>query len=263
MFTNVHPKAGYVLIASGILAAIYLRIYWGAFYVNPFPVLTPFQLIGYSVNAILGILVFNSFIFMYNFVKGYERAYYDHKLDQAEGSTPSNQENSSNERKLYRKPFPKPHWVIISGACYIYLTVVLYHALTMRGPIDSMWTSYRFTFPALAVVIVFLNFLLPAMPELENKSLIYFSILLVGFTGIGAIENASSVWEGGSEVTVVLSVAPSGQYGYIGELGNRTYLLEASKKSGNEIKRILSVETSKISLIGSQGKKRTSFRFGP
>jgi hypothetical protein len=239
--------------AGGLLALVYLRIYWGAFFVNPFPLLTPVQLLGYAANSFIGVIL----VFACGFVAGrFARAF----LNKPEGLVRHEPETnrhagipvlSAPSRKFRRwlsSPEASKNTLIFATLLLIQLWAVMFFS---SGPPQPPVVHASIALIPVSLLAVLAAWRVFDFTPFRIKALfLSFFILLISSVAQRATAQAGLVWNGGNKVITLVSPGQEAVYGYIGELGSRTYLLEEAR-SGRIAKRVVSVASSRVDSLKS------------
>ena len=246
--------AYYAAAIAGLAAAIYLRIYWGAFFVSPFPLITPVQLLGYAVNVFLGIVLVSILSF---FIGRLVRASENQSEVLVRNEPESNQQAVAPPlpvpfRKLFRWLRTREAGVNTLFFASILLIVFLGLMLVASGPpqLNAVYSSRALVPLALLITIAVLRVFCSASVFSFEPLLLSLVLMAFAIAGDLAISKADLLWKGGNRVVALFSPGQERTYGYIGELGSRTYLLEESSDSRKAM-RVISVASSKVDSLKS------------
>lgn len=256
---------------SGTLSVIYLGTYWNRFYVNPFPALSLNQLAVYSVSNLAGTLLLWGSLYLLsyasNFLAGYTaRLHYERRIREDEHNSLEDFGTPPGRRRVI-PPLPSALWKTAFLLSSSYLSIEISIRLIETGPAASFLSlppdlsSAIFTAATIIAMLSILRYR-SSMPEVSRQlSLIYVGVVIIPLISQLAFGRAQDVWNGGNIARIQTSFGLSGTYGYIGQTGDKTYLLSST---GNEraASRILSLPTSTIELIQPKGTGSV-FKFGP
>jgi hypothetical protein len=240
---------------AGLIAAVYLKIYWGAFFINPFPLITPVQLLGYAVNILTGITITSTLSFVVGRLWGQAKS-------QPDGLVRYEQEKARHACiSATLAPFHgfcqcllsrKAGWsaLLFSSVFLVFLITKIF--LSEGGPPQLhvvLASKVVFSLSLFVLLATIRVFGVASMLSTERLPLL-FVIAFIAFSGQLAISRAELVWKGGNKVIAVIAPAKEAEYGYIGELGSRTYLLEESS-DGRRAMRVISVASSRVESLKS------------
>lgn len=260
-------KAAFVI---GLAAAFYIRIYWGAFYVNPFPELKPIQLLGFAINSLIGYAIIWAVRICLTLFSRLQPSRKSHS-EREDGYSADAQKSSNTEVQCYKKAdrhenrWPKPIlWRLLFELSFIYIAYSIGTAALSTGPSNNLLHN-----PFAMVVACFMVSMalrngeqFARFPALDKEAF-NISIWIIVLASSLALSRANEVWGGSNLATVELTSGAVKVYGFIGELGGKTYLLETSGKGSSQRKKVMSISSSLVKSVLSPAVPGKGFRFGP
>ncbi len=254
----------------GLAAAFYIRIYWGTFYVNPFPELKPIQLLGFAINSLIGYVIIWAARICITQFSHLQPSLKSHS-ERKDGHSADTRKNSNAEAQCHKKAnrhekcWPKPmFWRLLFELSFIYIAYSIGTAALSTGPLNNLFHNpIAMVIACFTVSMALRNGEQFARFPALGKEAFNISIWIIVLASSLALSRANQVWDGGNLATVELTSGASKVYGFIGELGGKTYLLETSGKGSSQRQKVVSIPSSLVKSVLSPAIPGKDFRFGP
>lgn len=261
-----NPLFFYSASVAALMGVVYLGVYWSSFYVNPFPALTPFKILGYIALPFLSSTL--SFYLM-------KILLYLGDLNEAkdlhDAPVPSKAATTSRTSSGALVALRIQIGWIVAILTLIGIVNRTATILISSGPYHAMLDGFHINSYGFLIGMSVLSVaLLGRAQSTRHQALLYLLLIsfLIALAGFKALYDARQVWIGKSNVTVdflASSGATSGEYGYIGELGGWIYSLDTPESLTYSDKRVMAIAKSTVASIQAPPQRllRSQFTFRP